>query len=289
MKSRDLLSEKPKLPKKNVYHPHRSLPTHQGTNLTGERVESVTYIEELSMNAWPSLQTMLYDGWILRFSGGYTKRANSVNPLYESKYEVNKKISECEKLYSGKNIETTFKMTSASCPKDLDVILSERGYQYQAETLLQVLELKQRGIIEAAPDQTLSLSEDVTDEWLSSFCEMNAISESKKQIARQMLENTVPPKRMASISDANGKIIACGLAVLQGDYVGLFDIVIHNEYRRRGLARQLTNSLLNWGKQNGAKRAYLQVVASNEPALNLYRGLGFAEKYRYWFRVKKLQ
>ena len=39
-------------------------------------------IEEVALNAWPSMQHMLYDGWLLRFSNGYTKRANSVNILY---------------------------------------------------------------------------------------------------------------------------------------------------------------------------------------------------------------
>lgn len=39
--------------------------------------------EELQMNALPSLQTILYDGWVLRFAKGYTNRANSVNPIYE--------------------------------------------------------------------------------------------------------------------------------------------------------------------------------------------------------------
>jgi hypothetical protein len=29
-------------------------------------------IEELTMNAWPSLQTILLDGWIIRMAGGYT-------------------------------------------------------------------------------------------------------------------------------------------------------------------------------------------------------------------------
>ena len=41
-------------------------------------------LEEVAMNAWPALQQMLFDGWILRFAQGYTKRANSVHPLFES-------------------------------------------------------------------------------------------------------------------------------------------------------------------------------------------------------------
>jgi len=35
-------------------------------------------IEELTLNAWPPLETLLFDGWILSFSDGYTRRANSV-------------------------------------------------------------------------------------------------------------------------------------------------------------------------------------------------------------------
>jgi len=41
-------------------------------------------IEELSMNALPALSTVFLNGWILRFSNGYTRRANSVNPIYPS-------------------------------------------------------------------------------------------------------------------------------------------------------------------------------------------------------------
>ena len=40
-------------------------------------------------------------------------------------------------------------------------------------------------------------------------------------------------------------------------------------------------------KSFGAQGAYLQVMLNNPPALALYQRLGFAEAYRYWYRVKE--
>ena len=94
-------------------------------------------------------------------------------------------------------------------------------------------------------------------------------------------------KRLVSISDDERGIIACGMAVLQGDHVGLFDIVTRKDLRRRGHGRQLVSGLLHWAKENGARRAYLQVTLDNEAAVSLYSGLGFVETYRYWYRIKK--
>jgi N-acetylglutamate synthase len=81
-------------------------------------------------------------------------------------------------------------------------------------------------------------------------------------------------------------VIAAGLGVLQADYIGLFDIVVDQEYRSRGYGQQIVKSILYWGKQNGAQRSYLQVMLNNPPALRLYSKLGFVEKYQYWYRVK---
>jgi len=53
----------------------------------------------------------------------------------------------------------------------------------------------------------------------------------------------------------------------------------------RGLARRLTQSIGAWGRDHGARFAYLQVVATNAAALPLYADLGFETVYRYAYRV----
>ena len=76
----------------------------------------IQVIEERSMNAWPALQVVLYDGWVLRFAGGYTRRANSINPLYASGQDVEEKVQHCERLYRSKGLSVIFKMTPESLP-----------------------------------------------------------------------------------------------------------------------------------------------------------------------------
>jgi hypothetical protein len=49
-------------------------------------------LEELALTTWPALQQWLYDGCVVRFAGGHTKRANSVNPLYLSRHNPAEKI-----------------------------------------------------------------------------------------------------------------------------------------------------------------------------------------------------
>src|SRR5262249_29851311 len=53
-------------------------------------------VEEAAMKAWPALEEVLLDGWLLRFSRGYTKRANSVNPLYPSALPLEDHVRQCE-------------------------------------------------------------------------------------------------------------------------------------------------------------------------------------------------
>jgi ribosomal protein S18 acetylase RimI-like enzyme len=237
-------------------------------------------IEELSINAWPALQTNLYDGWVLRFADGYTHRANSANPLYPSTRPLTDKVARVEKLYRGRHFQVTFKMTDVSQPEELDDFLAARGYLAYGYTSVQMLQLK-----DAPVSSNIELSEELTAEWFDSFCRLSHLAPNYHTTARQLLEKIVPRTGFAFLRD-EGEIIACGLGVVERNYLGLFDIVTETNRRRQGYGQQVVQGLLKWGKEQGAQQAYLQVTKKNDPALALYSKLNFRERYQYWYRVK---
>lgn len=234
------------------------------------------------MNAWVSIQTMLYDGWVIRFANGYTKRANSVNPLYTSRIDLEEKLQFCESLYRAKNLPVVFKLTPEVFPHGLDDRLDECGYQKDSPTSVQVLDLEV-GNLQIPP--TAELQESLSDDWFEDFCAMSATSDVYRETLREILTNIIPRRCFISLT-SNGRDIACGLGVLQSNYIGLFDIVTDPDFRRRGYGQQVVTSILAWGKENQAKIAYLQVMLNNPPALQLYANLGFKEQYQYWYRIK---
>ncbi|TSA24080.1 GNAT family N-acetyltransferase [bacterium] len=244
--------------------------------------EKIISLEQLSLNAWPSLQTMFYDGWILRFANGVTRRSNSVNPIYKSTRDVDEKIAFCEKIYSEKNLPINFKCTSAACPAELNEVLSHRNYLRQAETSVQTFDLT-NALFEA--NRGIILNETLEDNWVKSFVSLNKYDAGKNKIYHAILQNIIPETIYASYRIGN-RIVGCGLGVKQGKYIGLFDVVVDEEHRGVGLGYYIVTALMQWGKSKGASVAYLQVMTDNEIALHLYEKLGFKEQYKYWYRVK---
>jgi GNAT superfamily N-acetyltransferase len=71
------------------------------------------------------------------------------------------------------------------------------------------------------------------------------------------------------------------VAACRGDWVGFRSIEVHPEHRRRGLGLAVMDALLEWGAEQGATTAYLQVLGDNAPALALYERLGFVTHHAY--------
>lgn len=238
-------------------------------------------LEYRAMSAWPALESLDSDGWILRFSEGYTRRANSVHPLDEGRRDLLEKIVEVEQLYQARDLPPTFKMTEASQPADLDAALAARGYAWEAGTSVRVADIgpseRSDVAVEAAWAQTAA--------WREAFHRMKDVPAERRALHDCMLSRIASPVGYATIRK-NGRVVACGLGVVQDGRLGLFDVIVDEDERRQGHGERLMHGLLAWGRAAGAEKAYLQVMLTNEPAIALYDKLGFREVYRYWYRVK---
>lgn len=252
-----------------------------------------TLIEELSLSHWPSLSTQLYDGWILRFADGYTKRSNSVSPLYggyctsSQHTPLSQKITYCEHIYTRRRLPTIFKITSSPVHQELDEQLEARNYVKCDVTRVQTLELHRLN----KPDiLTVVKRPYVTSEWLEIFCRLhqNGYDEDQIETMRMILNHILSQSCFMTLCVA-GEEVACGLGVISRGYIGLYDIVTGAEYRNKGYGEQLVLNLLHWGRENGAERSYLAVVAGNKPAVSLYSKMGFQDEYSYWYRIKEMK
>lgn len=239
-------------------------------------------IEELTLNHWQPLSTSLYDGWVLRFAKGYSKRANSVQPIYPSTLDVHEKIKTCENIYSSNRLNTIFKITPFVQPGELDQLLQDKGYDVVDRTLVQLRDLKD---LKDAEHLQVHIEEQLTEEWLNHFCRLNAVSEAFRGTMAQMLFNVRAKTRFITLF-VDGFVVACGLGVVERGFIGLHDIITDKGYRNRGLAEQMILHLLHWGKRHGAVSSYLQVVEGNAAARRLYAKLGYTDAYSYWYRVK---
>ena len=97
-------------------------------------------IEDLSLNAWPSHQMQIYDGWILRFSYFYTHRTNCIEQIGPSTIPLQDKLDYCEEVYERWGTPAIYKITPL-INSSFDQKLTERGYHIAHITEVMTMEL----------------------------------------------------------------------------------------------------------------------------------------------------
>jgi GNAT superfamily N-acetyltransferase len=232
------------------------------------------------MNAWPAPRRVFHDGWVLGFGCGFTGRANSVHPLYDGTLDVDDKIRFCESAYAAHHLPALFNMSPAASPVDLDGRLGARGYRAFNRTSVRVLDYGPQD----AAGEGLFISEVADEWWLAHVARFRSLPDHHARMLAEIVKHITPPAAFATVASSDD-VVACGLGVADGEWVGLFDIVTREDQRRRGNATRLIRGLLDWAGRYGAKRAYLQVMVENTPAIGFYDKLGFREAYQYRYRT----
>lgn len=248
--------------------------------------KEIKTIEDRSLNAWPSHQMQLYDGWILRFSHFYTHRTNCVEQIGTSQIPVEEKIPYCERIYRRWKTPCIFKITPLLDPA-FDRMLEERGYHIEHVTDVMCCDLASE---EDYPQhEEVEVERRISDEWIDALF---AIKQNATVIHLKIVPSmyaAIPKDVICASVRKDGQIIATGLGILDRDQIGVYAINVEERYRRQGIARKICETLLREGrKMPGVEKAYLQVVSDNTPAIDLYESLGFKKEYQYWFRVKEV-
>jgi N-acetylglutamate synthase len=237
-------------------------------------------IEEASLNAWPSLHQLVLDGWLIRFAGGFTKRANSVVPLYGAHDASDAKIAYCERLYARQRLRTIFRLTTLDDHGALERALDVRGYRPIEPTRVMARPLEAR---DAYPGPS-ALRARTRAHWIRTYAALTDMPAQSQSLHNALLKNICLPCVYFTLEE-DGVDVACALGVIDEPLLGIFDVV--TDPRRRGLGHgeRLLRALLAEGAHRGARHAYLQVLDENAPAERLYTRLGFRSLYGYRYRV----
>ena len=240
---------------------------------------TIRTLERCLFRAWPALQTQATAGWVQRFANGYTKRANSINAL-EAEAPFSPEFRDAlEQPYRVSGLPPIWRLTPLA-PPEADPSLAALGYRRIEESLVQIAPLDAR----FAADPEVVLASNPSPAWLERFAELSPVAPVHRETMTHMLNSIAAPVAFAHVEQA-GCPVAFALGVVDGDHVGLFDVLVAPEARRQGLARRLTQSIGAWGRTQGARSIYLQVVATNAAARALYAELGFETIYSYAYRV----
>ncbi len=244
-------------------------------------------IEDLSLNAWPSFQMQVYDGWIMRYSGFYTHRTNCVEQIGASILPLTEKIPYCERIYRRWGTPCIFKISPVTDPA-LDGLLAARGYAIEHRVSNMTADISRLpASFENETPLPLTVEPRVSKEWIDGLFALKGTDDPlHKRIVPGMYAAIPMDEAAVSVRMPDGSCGATGLGILDRDFIGVYAIHVREDLRRKGLAAAIVKRILAEGRRAGATRAYLQVVADNMPARNLYRKLGFTDAYADWFRVR---
>lgn len=243
-------------------------------------------IEDVCLNAWPALQEVHYDSWLIRFADGLTKRTNSANAVRRGVLPIREKIAHCESLYRAQGRQPMFRVLSY-VDDGLDSALAERGYAQVDETLTLYADFAVTRPFAASLDVELTPTPP-SAEWLAARKRFQGLDDSDGAALGKILGALAIPAIFGAVRGPGGQIVSIAKGAVHTGIVCLNLVATDPKAQRLGYSRACVSGILEWAMRTFAVYgACLQVLASNAPAIALYKQLGFtreAYRYHYWVR-----
>lgn len=244
-------------------------------------------LECAAFKAWPAIEEVDWQGLRLRFANGFTKRANSANLVKRVNDDYTQLTDRIEQFFYRRAQPSVIRIPSYTDSEGFDNYLAAKGYR--KDSLSQVLSchlpVKKFSQLSVTGNNDVAIIEKTAAQWLHSYCEISANGTAGFAEHLAILES-IDSDVIFAVLQVEGREVACGLGVSDGELLGIFDVCTCQQERGKGYAAELLQGVFEWALERGVQYSYLQVVANNSAAINLYHKLGYRLSYQYWYRIK---
>jgi ribosomal protein S18 acetylase RimI-like enzyme len=217
-------------------------------------------------------------GWLLPFDGGTVGRAKSAVPLAHGS-PGSAVIEAIEARYAARGLPVMWRLPDIGAFEAFGARLRDRGYRAGKPTHVQAAAVANVMKVSAGPFAQLSPRPDPA--WAAVFTGEGF--DPVDGASRVATLSRAPGASFASIREGDATV-AAGMGGFSHGWASVHGMRTALPCRGRGLAGRILATLAHAARQRGIERMFLQVEASNEAALALYRRAGFetAWTYSYW-------
>lgn len=259
--------------------PVRAAPPH--------RALSVGSLELVMAQHWQAAEQDWLGGWLLRASGGFTNRANSVLAIGEPGMPMDVAVLEVTDWYADRGLRPVAATPEPRLDEDdTEQLLAAAGAFEGAgwrpiEGAGALVLTGATGELRGAgrglrAGLELGLQDSPDDAWIRQYhYRGQAVPEHGVRLL-----TSAPEQVFAAVRDA-GRVVAVARGSLAERWTGLSAMEVDPRYRRQGLASALVAAIAEWGWQRGARSILLQVGERNEAARLLYLSAGFEPHHGY--------
>ena len=236
-------------------------------------------LERVAALGWPGLEQERLGDWVLRASGGFTGRGNSVLPMGDPGRPLGDAVDAVVAWYRRRALPPTAQVPLPLC-SGVDDELDRRGWRAFNRTHILTgavaLLLDSSGSALVGP---VRLEPYPSAAWLGGYHYRGAELPAG---AADVLALGADPV-FASIEE-RGEVVAVGRGIVDEGWLGVTAVTVGKDHRRRGLGSAIMAGLATWGAEQGAHSAYLQVAVENTAALQMYGRLGMRRHHDYQYR-----
>jgi GNAT superfamily N-acetyltransferase len=248
---------------------------------------SVGDLELVMAQHWQATEQDWLGGWLLRASGGFTNRANSVLAIGEPGMPLDVAVLEVGDWYADRGLRPV----AATPEPGLDEENTEqlliaagafrhagwRPIEGAGSLVMTGATGEVRGAGRGLPaGLRLDLRDNPDAAWIAQYhYKGQAVPEHGVRLL-----TSAPEQVFAAIRDGD-QVVGVARGSLAERWAGLTAMDVDPGYRRQGLASALVGAIAEWGWQRGARSIQLQVGETNDVAQKLYLATGLVTHHTY--------